>query len=362
MKFINPKTEILSVTHEGIEYTKEYYKPFINATNLDDEAYPDWDVATTYNLNDYCILPELKRIYKSTSETNIGNFPAINESTDWVDFGAVNSFKMFEMDENIGATTNGVDSLLEFNFNACNSFSGLDLEFVSADAMHINTYNINYLSDYSSATSYVVNDGVVFNNDFYVAVRDSIGSEPSVINIDWELRNDLVLFNQKIYGVDIGCSTYGEYFYTGQTKISRKVITDLVWLPTSILRIKLNEAYKFGTICYNDLEDFGATLIESKLKLQSSSKISTDTFTGFRTINRYGQVRVLDVSVIFKGELFGQVAQTASNVIDKNIVWIPDATDKFSESILLGYIEDFEMPMNNSQLFETTATIIGVSK
>ena len=169
MNFLDPKITTLSVTYSGITYTTSYYKPAVKITGVADQSYSNWAVGTTYAIGDYVIVPELKRIYRSASASNIGKFPLAYLDTDWVDYGVLNSYAMFATDENIGSKTTGTNSILEFDFFASNTIIGTDLDFVSADVLLINTDGINYLSDYVAGTTYAINDAVIYNNDLYVS-------------------------------------------------------------------------------------------------------------------------------------------------------------------------------------------------
>ncbi len=359
MTYIDPLIETLSVTYNDIEYSADYYKTPIKITGVIDEVHSNWLVGTTYNTGDYVIVPELKRIYRSTADSNAGNFPLATLNTKWVDYGNINSYNMVASDENIGSQTVGTDGVIEFDFSKSNAITGIDLDFVSVKVLLIKTDTINYLSDFAVG-SYSINDAVIENNILYESLENLNTDTPP--SNKWIQRDDLVYFDEIILGSDIGCSTYGEYFYTSAKKQTRKLLTGLEWLPSSVLRFDFTGNFKIGTICYNNLKDFGCSLVGSKLRYESSSKISTNEFTGFRTVLRFGKVRLLNVDVLFDADLFGDTVQKIDSVIDKNIIWIPDSGDKFSEAISIGYIENFDVPMDNNEKFKSTARIVGVNK
>lgn len=362
MNYIDPLTEELSVTYNDITYTTEYFKPATTISGVTDESHGDWSVGTTYATGDYVIVPELKRIYRSASDSNVGNFPLANTDL-WVDYGSINSYNMFASDEDIGSVTSGTDGFLEFDFSKCNTIAGLDLDFFVSNVMLIRTDSITYKSTYASGTTYDLDDRIFYENKLYKSLQGSnTGNQPDISATYWEEDTDNVYFNDEILGSDIGCSTYGEYFYTSVNRLTRKILTDLEWLPSSILRIDFEGAWSIGTICYNTIQDFGATLVTSSVKYQSNSKISTNEFTGYRTIIRLGKIRLLTCDVIRDSELFGDTLQKADKLIDKNIIWIPSSDDKFTEAVSIGYIEDLSVPMNNSSKFKTQLKIVGVSK
>ena len=361
MNYIEPKTTTLSVTNNDIVYSVDYYKVPTTISGVTDESHANWNVATSYAVGDYAIVPELKRIYRA-SVANTGVFP-LSDTSKWVDYGAINSYRMFATDEDIGSQTSGTNGYLEFDFSKCNAISGLDLDFDTANVMLINTMEITYLGLYNPATVYALDERVYYGGKLWKSLNAShFGNQPDISPTFWEEDTVNVSFNEVINGTDIGCFTYGEYFYTSAKKQTRQILTNLEWLPSSVLRIDFTGAWKVGTICYNILEDLGMTLVESSIRYQSTSKISTNEFTGFRTIIRYGRVRLLDCNVLRDEDLFGDTLQKADKLIDKNIIWIPSSLDKFTESVSIGYIEDLDVPMTDFDKFKTKLRIVGVAK
>lgn len=361
MNYIEPLTSNLSVTYDGITYTVNYYKPATTTDGVIDESHPDWLAGTTYNSGDYVIVPELKRIYRSAIDSNLGVFP-LSDNTKWVDYGAINSFRAFSSDADIGAKTSGADGFLEFDFSRSNAISFIDLDFVSANFMLIRTDLITYLGLFNPATSYSVDERVYYGFKLYKALTNNIGEQPDTSPTHWEEDTDNVYFNQEDQGVSIGCYSYGEYFYTDAEKVTRQTIRDLEWLPSSVFRVDFSGSWSVGTIGYGNLSDLGCTLTESQIRYQSNSKISTSEVTGYRNVLRFGKVRIIECDVAIDSELFGDTLSKGDDLIDKNIIWIPTKNDKFRNADTIGYIEKMDVPMNNDDKFKTKLTIIGVSK
>lgn len=105
----------------------------------------------------------------------------------------------------------------------------------------------------------------------------------------------------------------------------------------------------------------GLTLYGTELSFEDKSKIQNDEFTNTRKVIRYGHVRVLKAKVVFDVPDFNVVAQKVGEIVGKNVLFIPDETDRFSEMTNIAYIEDFSMPIDNPVKFETTTTIVGVA-
>lgn len=309
MKYVQPKEITKTTTFDSITYSKAFYQIPYNYLNITDEIYPSWDISTTYNEGDYVILDDLKTIYRATTQ-NSGNFP-INSDM-WADYGSINSFRLSEMDRNIGNQTTGTDIVLEYDFSYCDTVAGVNLEFIEATVELI-------------------------NND-----------------------TNQVVFTKTVNSADIGCYSYGTYYYQEIRRKKRFMQTELPYLSDSTLRITFNGEAKIGTIVYGKYEDLGVSLQGTSIEWQSSSKVKVDEITGFREILRYGKVRELNVDVYFTTLDFNEIALKVDEIIDRNVLWLPTEEDKFSELISLGYLENFEIPFDNSVVYFTTARIIGV--
>ena len=169
MRFVQLKEENKTVAHNGITYGVSYYKGAVTINGVADENYPDWETSpsTPYALGDYVIVPEVKKIFRAGAE-GLATFP-LADPDNWVDYGIVNSWKMFASDEFIGSQTVGEDAELEFDFSTCDTIGLIDIEFVSATVQ--------------------------------------------LINNDIEDEEERIVFDATIYGADFGSSDLFEYFF-----------------------------------------------------------------------------------------------------------------------------------------------------
>lgn len=310
MDFVDLKRETLTVTYGGVTYSKELYVSATSVTGIVNESHPSWNIATAYTVGAYVIVPELKSIYKSGS-ANTGIFPP-SDSTVWTWWGFINSMNMFTCDENMGSQTIGTNAVITIPFNQNNVLAILDIDF--------STLNIKQISNITSE---------------------------EIKNIDINSR-------------DISCSSFAAYCYI-KTLLQRKIIIqDLEWHPNSKIVLTFSGTCKIGTIGMGLLDELGITLLGTSLDWESKSKIKLDEFTGYRSVIRYGKVRVLNVNVLFDIEEFNRTALKIDYILDRNILFIPTEQDNFSEMISIGYIEKFKLPVENPNKILTSTSIVGV--
>jgi len=385
MKYAQPLTQELSVVDNGITYKKTIYLSPTTLTGVTDETYPLYDSATTYNTGDYVIVDTLKTIYRCTADNTAGVFPPSDPSV-WVDYGFINSYKMFSTDEQIGSQTEGTDITLEISFNRCDTvglintqFADLLLEQIDNDTGTITDESVG-TGDGTTTVFNLANNNIVTGSE-KIYIDDSLKTKDTDYTINYDTGEitfttapangstitadyTKAVVIRKISGRDIGCTSFAEYFYDEIKEKSRVIITDLEWLPNSTLKLTFSggaSSVKIGSLVIGLLQPLGITLMGTELRFEDRSKILNDEFTDTRKVIRYGHVRVLRGNIMFDVPDFNVVAQKISEIIGKNVLFVPDETDKFSEMTNIAYIEEFNMPVENPVVFQTDMTLIGVA-
>jgi len=311
MNFLEPLRGDKIVSADGVTYEVGYYQAPSFSTGIVDEGYAEYSASTSFDLNAYCKVSELNAIYRSSTAGNVGNFPPANPYV-WTFWGPVNSYKMLAVDEFIGSQTYGYNAVLEFDFSESTAFSLLDMEFYFLKIEQID---------------------------------DSTGD---------------IVYTEEFHGRDVGCLSYYDYFYAEAKDLNTIYRGELEWLPQSTLRFTFTQGVQIGVVVMGRLEPLGCTLMGTSLKYEDTSTIQKSEVTGFRTITRYGHIKILSASVMIELDIFDIVAQKISRIIGTNILFVPTDSDKFSETITLGYFEEFEIPLENTQSTKTQSTIIGV--
>lgn len=311
MEYVAPKLITKSMVVSDRTFSVDYYAPPSSMTGVVDESYPEYSAATTYNDGTFVKLDALKKVYRCAANNTTGKHPLLYPD-EWVDYGSLNSYKMLSCDEHITAQTVGTDVMLEIDFSRSDSFA-----FVA--------------SDFSTVR---------------IELIDNTTSE--------------VKLDKTYVGRDYGCLSYSEYYFTDYKVLSRLVVTGFEYMPDATLRLSFDGETKIGGIVYGIKSSLGATLYGTSLKLEDTSKVITSEVTGTRSVVRYGNVRVIECNVALDVADFNIIANKAEAIIGRNILWIPSDLDKFSELISIGYIERFDMPIENPTTLITKTTIIGV--
>ncbi len=311
MNYIDPFRSDSSVTYEDIEYSMGYYRNPTSLVGVTDEVYDDYAVGTTYQVGDYCIIPELHGIYRSSDADNLGSYPPASPNV-WTFWSPLNSYRMLAVDEFIGSATTGNDVVMEFNFSKATAFAMVD---ITMEAVLIE----------------------VINND-----------------------TGLVEWSEYIGGSSYGATSYYEYFYLAPTVVTRIYRDGLPWLGNATLRFTFTGEMTLGAVVMGIVDELGCTLYGTTMRFDDTSTISTSSVTGFRSVTRYGNVRVIDSKIILNEVDFNSVARKVESIIGRNILFVPTGNDVFSEMITIGYFETFDLPTTGENKVETQSTIIGV--
>ncbi len=217
---------------------------------------------------------------------------------------------MLATDTFIGAQTEGVDIVLEVDFSACTGFALVDTDFDAVQIEHIIDGSVVY-SDTKTGTGY-------------------------------------------------GAVSWYDYFYSPFT-VTTRVSQELEWADSAILRLTFTGETKIGALVVGLIEDLGCTMQGTTLGFEDKSTVKTSAVSGYREVLRYGSIRTIDAKVSLIGDLFNNTAEKINRIIGRNILFLPTPLDNFSESIVIGYFESFDIPMLSTNATTTQTTIIGVS-
>jgi len=381
MKYANPKTEELNVTKDNVTYKKVIYLHPDILAGVTDEDYPIYSDDDTYNTGDFVIVDELKTIYRCTADNTQGKFPPANPGL-WVEWGFVNSYKMSATDEDIGSQTVGTDIKIEFDFNLSDTLGLINTIFPSLLLEEYNTSsgvvsgedlgkgdgtNKVFYTQYNpvvteSETIYKNGDALTRDTDYTIDYKTGTitfidaPADGDNITADYTICID----RREIDGKDVGVDTYAEYFFKPVDYKTRIIVQNLVWDAPCKLKLTFIGDTKIGNLVIGNAEDLGITLMGTSLSIRDKSKIDTNPNTTYRKVIRYGHIRVLDAKIFFHNELYDGTVQKINDIVGKNVLFIPDESDKYSEMSNLAYIESANLPVTNSVVTQSSITLIGV--
>ncbi len=311
MNYIDPFRDDASVSYDDIVYSMGYYRHPTSLMGVTDETYANYDETTTYQVGEYCIIPNLNGIYRCSDADNIDNYPPAFPNV-WTFWSPINSYRMLAVDEFIGSVTTGTDVVMEFNFSKATAFALVDI-------------------------------------DFEVLLVEVIDNSSGT-----------VVWSETVSGNTYGATSYYEYFYLESTIISRIYRDNLPWLNDATLRFTFTGAMSLGAVVMGIVEELGCTLYGTSMRFEDTSTISKSNVTGFRTVTRYGNIRVLDSKILLDEIDFNTVSRKVESIIGRNVLFVPTDNDVFSEMITIGYFETFDIPATGEVKVQTQSTIIGV--
>jgi hypothetical protein len=92
-------------------------------SNVPEDDFPEWDVATSYTTGQKVILLSTHRIYEALQSTT-GDDPATDDGTNWLDIGATNRWSVF--DGSVESQTSQANSII-YEFTVDGNYQGLAL-------------------------------------------------------------------------------------------------------------------------------------------------------------------------------------------------------------------------------------------
>lgn len=219
---VNPTSFILTdSTTETRAADIESNPPSLVTSNVDENDYPDWDDETAYADGDFVIVRgDYHRVYQSTGDsTNV--FPPENPSM-WVDNGATNRWRMFDM--NVGSekqtvsddSDNIVNTLLSVD-ELVTAIVLLNVDAVSAqiimrDSEGVEVYNrkVSFLLPPSEATwwAYLFE---LRSRATTLVLTDLPPVYPATIELILDGGGDPAKIGKEIIGsvFEMGCARYG---------------------------------------------------------------------------------------------------------------------------------------------------------
>ena len=311
MIYVKPIRQTYTASYTNFSLERRYFNELISTT-FADESYATYDESATYNMGDYVIEPNTKRIYRSAKDNNTD--PLDNELS-WVDYGATNSFKMFDEIANTQS---------KFTSSAT----------VEIDAPLFDT--LSFLNLKGVAT-------------IRVTQRDLDANE--------------VVFDATYSMVDYGVQSLYEYWYKKTDLKTDLFIGDLKFVKNGKISITFGsegDGY-VGAVVSGMKQDLGITLYGTSVKVKDYSQYKEDEYGNMSFVKR-PFAKTINAKAIIDNTMADYIFNNVVELRGEINLFVGDDRDKgFRSLTTLGYIKDFEIPFDNPVKSELPITIIGVA-
>ena len=295
MIYLKPVKNEMSVTYSSSVYTVEYFNTIISTTAVD-KANTDWDDVTSFAKDSWVRVAGLKRVYRCSAETSVNQYPPANPTV-WIDYGAVNSYKMF--DDIIGSQTEFDTTMtVKISANRMNSLAFLNLDNIS-----------------------------------------------SIQVVQKDLNTDEILYDETISLVDYGALSLYDYWYKPVSYRRDLIIQDLHFLLSAELTLTFtsSDIGKVGAVVTGLADNIGLTLFGSKVKLKDYSKYTVDAY-GNTSFSKRGYARIITGKVLVETNVVDETIAKLATLRGGITLFVGDeALNGFSSLTTLGYISELEI-------------------
>ena len=311
MIYVKPIRQTYTGNYTNFTLERRYFNELISTT-FTDESYATYDEKATYNTGDYVIEPNTKRIYRSTKDNNTDT---LDNELSWVDYGATNSFKMFD------------------------EIANTQSKFTSSATVEITSY-------WHDTISFLNLKGVT-----------------SIQVVQADINTSEVLFDATYNLINYGVQSLYEYWYNPTTLQTDLFIDNLIFSKNAKITITFssNSVGYVGAVVTGNKQDLGVTLYGTSVKIKDYSQYKDDPY-GNMSFERRPFARIINAKAVIDNSMadyiFGNVAELRGDIS----LFVGDDRDKgFTSLTTLGYIKDFEIPFDNPVKSELPITIIGVA-
>ncbi len=308
MNIVDPYTSTLAdVSGNQISYLNT-----IVSTNAVDETYSEYSATATYIIGDYVKIGALKRVYQSKIDNNT-DYPY--GSPNWVDMGALNSYRMFDERIYTETTHTGGDLVVELDTSRATTLAILSVRGANTiRVVYTDTLQASVLSD--------------------------------------------VTYDMRDYGV---LSMY-DYAYKPFYDKSQ-LIVPLEFVPSSTVRITFHNAngdeIGVGAVVTGIEEYLGITLVDTSVGYKDYSVINTDEW-GNTTLVRRGTASVIDAKMLVDTNYVDVALEALKRARAKQILFTAGECGKGIESLTtIGFVQDVTIPLSVSKS-NYSIKIIGV--
>lgn len=277
-----------------------------------------WNVGTTYVKGNIIHLASTHRRYESLINSNLGNNPATDDGTKWLDIGPTNRWAMFDT---INSTETSNASTIDVTIAATDRVDSVALLGLTASEVQIT-------ADYDG--------GEIYNETFSLTSTDGIS--------DWYA-----------------------YFFADIAFVSELVVTDLPRFGAMTVQIVISGSgtVACGTCVLGLARELGASIYGVRVGNKDFSRKEDDAFGNTILVERPFSKR-MDADVVVEGATTSEVA-TKVDAIQKvlsrfratPVVW--QASEEYGATTIFGFYRSFEIEIAYPLRSNLTLSIEGLT-
>lgn len=274
----------------------------ISASNIAETDAPEWSAGTTYAQGDNVILLSTHKLYESQINSNLGNDPATDDGTNWLEISATNRWKAFD-----GKLADQVSNSGSITYEIVPATKVSGIAFFNSEAAEIRVQ----ISDESAVLVYDSTQQLVDDSDI----------------IDW-----YTAFTTELDGFD-----------------REALFGNLPALPNYQINITIGDGagdVKVGEIALGNMVQLGITLEGTSLGLTSFSTKEQDDFGNWTIVNRAKSDPVDFIFAMNAGDA-GRVRRVLSSLRDTPAVYFAHEELTSYGAVVYGFFQDYDIPLRH---------------
>lgn len=287
----------------------------LDSSNVPENDYAEWNVATAYTVGNRVILLSTHRIYEAVGSST-GVNPATDDGTNWLNIGATNRWKAF--DQKIGDPVTQLDSI---------SYALTD---VNSTPTGVALFGLKGVTATVTVTDSV--EGVVYSQTNSLLDSDEI--------FDWF-----------------------SYFFEEITYVTTTLFTGIPPYRGSTVSVTVTEdtgeTAQLGQLVFGYVTDLGVTTYGTAISIQDFSRKETDAFGNFIVVER-AFANLVDFDVRLPTQTAGRVRRILAEYRATPIVYVGNENSSFG-TIVYGFYRNFDITLDTPSLSFAAIEVEGLS-
>ena len=287
----------------------------LDSSNVPENDYAEWDVATAYTVGNRVILLSTHRIYEAVGSST-GVNPATDDGTNWLNIGATNRWKAFD-------------------------------QKISDPVTQLNSISYTLTDDNSTPTA-VALFGLKGVTATVTVTDDTEGEVYSQTNS--------LLDSDEIFD-------WFSYFFEEITYVSTTLFTGIPPYRGATVSVTVTEdtgeTAQLGQLVFGSLTELGVTTYGTAISIQDFSRKETDAFGNFIVVERAFS-NLVDFDVRLPTQTAGRVRRILAEYRATPIVYVGNENSSFG-TIVYGFYRNFDITLDTPSLSFAAIEVEGLS-